>query len=129
MTTKRFTELEAEERKTMMDGAEDETWRMGLGDECGNAESTTSRRGQQVPAGFGLCSGCKHMQFASTRYGLTVWAKCSEYDVPLQEGLEVARCTSHVRVGSMPLDMMLRMAYIIDPGKKGTAGFNPEGDS
>lgn len=67
---------------------------------------------------FGLCSTCKNFEAARNKYGI-VWARCSSiYDMRISDEHPITECTDYTKRGTLSLEMMMGMAYLIDPGKR-----------
>lgn len=62
---------------------------------------------------LGLCSSCKCLKAAQTRYGRTK-AKCWEFEVELYGIDPVIECTCYARRGEMTLTQMQEIATLID---------------
>ena len=69
---------------------------------------------------FGLCSNCKNLAAAKTRYGRTR-ARCYELEVNLRGIDPVAECTAYAKRGQLSLEHMQSIATLID--LKRTVGF------
>lgn len=69
---------------------------------------------------FGLCSTCKILKAARTRYG-RIRAKCYEFEVELYGIDPVTECTVYERRGQLTLQHMQDIAILID--SKRPAGF------
>ncbi len=73
---------------------------------------------------FGLCSTCRCLKAAKTRYG-RIKAKCYEFEVELHGIDPVVECTAFSRRGEMDLSNMKEIALLIDITKK-SIGFKSE---
>ncbi len=62
---------------------------------------------------FGLCSTCKILKAARTRYG-RVKAKCYEFEVNLYGIDPITECTAYDRRGQLTLQHMQEIATLIE---------------
>lgn len=62
---------------------------------------------------FGICSSCKHMQYARTQFTIRK-AFCYNLEIILSEQAPITECTNYNKKGEMTLQMMMEIAHIIE---------------
>ena len=65
---------------------------------------------------LGLCNDCNYLESFNTEYG-RIFARCRDMDIDLPND-RIVDCTRYVKKGTLTLQDMEKIAYIIEVGKK-----------
>lgn len=63
---------------------------------------------------YGLCNTCNQFNYARTAFTIR-HAKCSEYEITLNQQDPITECTNYAKRGALSLNEMYDIALIITP--------------
>lgn len=107
---------EKKKRTDILDTIEDTSGSLGLGDRW-----FTSNRIKNENK-YGICGSCKHSRITKTKYTTKMW-RCEELNFKLSTEDPIVDCSSYDKVGSMTLQQMVSIAYIIESNTSKKVGF------
>jgi hypothetical protein len=107
---------EQKKRTDILDKIEDTSGSLGLGDRwAANGRIRNDTK-------YGICGSCKHSRATKTKYTTKMW-RCEELNFKLSTEDPITDCSSYDKVGSMTLQQMVSIAYIIESDKSKKVGF------
>ena len=85
-------------------------------------DDSVSNRNSLKEECYGMCATCKSLEFARTDFGV-VRSYCTSFDIVVVSGRVITECTNYVRIGSLTLNQMYEMAFILELEEDKVAGF------
>lgn len=116
--SKKISDFEVDEKRDIQEELEGIASSMGMD----AWESWGSNSNKILKDMIGICHNCKRLNYCKTEFG-NVYAFCNAFEIKLNGQNRMIECNLHAPKGTMTLNEMYAMAYLIEPGEEKIEGF------